>query len=209
MRIARLPATLPADQPHSTSPTASKLYTPPLVCKLQMSEATTRRTLQQRTLAELRTMAQELQLPASGRKSAIIDRIYRHSRQRSDQDEVHPTPSRPQPRTPGSARDSTADLERTVQRMLENSIQELESRLLQHLVPPPPPEEQDNLSLPSQIPDHGPRTTNLTLRREDSTDGDPQIILDVLGSLFSKIFYNSDDNWHRPKMVNLVVPFEY
>lgn len=118
-------------------------------------------------------MAQELQLPASGRKSAIIDRIYRHSRQRPDQDEVHPTPSRPQPRTPGSARDSTADLERTVQRMLDNSIQELESRLLQHLVPPPPPEERDNLSLPSQTPDHGPRTANLTLRQEDSTDGDP------------------------------------
>ena len=108
----------------------------------------TRRSLQQRAVAELRRHATELGLAATGRKSALVDRIYRAMRPTAQQQ-----PQQPRGRTPPpqSTTAPTSDLAATVQEFVERSLQNAENRLLR-LSHPPPPCAIDNISLPSQEP---------------------------------------------------------
>ena len=98
----------------------------------------TRRELQQRSLPQLKALAEELVLPSSGRKSAIIDRLYRHHRQaardngptgsRSRSPSAHPSETQTPTRT--QSQQTPAHLERTVQQLVDRSLQGLEERLL-------------------------------------------------------------------------------
>ena len=114
-----------------------------------MSE--TQRTLQRQTLAQLRERARELHLPTTGRKSALVDRLYRPTRPGSAYQE--PAPSPPQPSAPIAPHRApvTADLAETVQQLIDSSLQGIEGRLLQVIRPlPRPTPAADNLSLPSR-----------------------------------------------------------
>ena len=122
----------------------------------------TRRELQQRSLPQLKALAEELALPSSGRKSAIIDRLYRHHRQpardngptgsRSRSPSSHPRETQTPTRT--QSQQTPAHLERTVQQLVDRSLQGLEERLLtslRTLVPTASRSQPavDNISLPS------------------------------------------------------------
>ena len=123
--------------------------------------AITRRTLQPLKAQELRERAAELNLPTSGTKSALIDRICRHHRSlrpREQSDESVLTPPHAhstRPNGPGSIPPaprpaSEAELQQTVQHMVDRSLQGLEERLLRALRPTTPAAAvADNLSLPS------------------------------------------------------------
>ena len=96
-------------------------------------------------------MAADYGLPTTGRKSALVDRLYRLrggvSRDRS--------PHAPSPRTPSRPNsDHLPQLELTVQRLVNRSLSGLEERLLRALRPPPASAApaQDNISLPSPAP---------------------------------------------------------
>ena len=164
--------------------------------------AVTRRTLQQLKLSELRAMARDQQLPSTGQKSAVIDRLYRHGHQAVRTAGHSPDPSSADSGTatrriarnprrsyraptpdetdsplplftseppatrqttgdfqrssrnpnlsPPNARveASTASLERTVQLMVDQSMKDLEDRLLRSLRPLPLV-DAGNISLPS------------------------------------------------------------
>ena len=108
----------------------------------------TRRSLQQRAVAELRRHAQELGLASTSKKSALMDRIYRAMR---------PTPQQqPQPQRPRGgtmplpvATVLTGDLAAMVQELVER-LQGAEDRLLRQSHPLPP--HAADISLPSQEP---------------------------------------------------------
>ena len=111
----------------------------------------TRREFQLLTAAQLRSMAADHGLPTTGRKSALVDRLYRlrggvsHDR----------SPHAPSPRTPSRPNsDHLPQLELTVQRLVDRSLSGLEERLLRALRPPPASAApaQDNISLPSPAP---------------------------------------------------------
>ena len=104
----------------------------------------TRRSIQQRAVAELRRQATEQGLSATGRKSTLVHRIYCAMRPTAQQ--------QPRGRTPPSqgATAPTSDLTATVQELVERSLQNAENRLLR-LSHPPPPRAID-ISLPSQEP---------------------------------------------------------
>ena len=104
----------------------------------------TRRSLQQRSLAELRSQARELSVSITGRKSALVDRIYRALR-------PDPQPQ-PQPQRPYEGTSPPADLAETVQRLVESSLQEVEQRLRRAALPPAPHAAAADISLPSQGP---------------------------------------------------------
>ena len=88
----------------------------------------TRRSLQQRSLVELRGQTRELSVSITGRKSALVDRIYRALR-------PDPQPQ-PQPQRPYEGTSPPADLAETVQRLVESSLQEVEQRLRRAALPP-------------------------------------------------------------------------
>ena len=113
--------------------------------------ALTRRELQQLTAAQLRTMATEHALPSSGRKSALVDRIYRHQHQ-PQPDSRDRSPTRTPVRSPSAAAESTSDLQQSVERLVQNSIRGLEARLLRTLRPLAATTAPDNISLPSPAP---------------------------------------------------------
>ena len=122
--------------------------------------ATTRRTLQLRTVAQLRDQARELQIQSTGKKSALVDRIYRAllpERQQAQQ--LSPQLHGGTPPPPRSGADSgSSDLAATVQQLLDGSLRGIEERLRRAVCPLPshPPQATiaggDNISLPSQTP---------------------------------------------------------
>ena len=125
-------------------------------------ESETRRELQQLTAPQLRALAADLTLPTHGRKSAIVDRIYRHrretvranthdhSRSQSPADAAGRT--RTSTGTPTRA-NNTADLEQTIQLLGQNSMQGLEDRLRSSLRPLiQESTSAENISLPSPNP---------------------------------------------------------
>ena len=101
----------------------------------------TRCELQQRSLPQLKALAEELALPSSGRKSAIIDRLYRYHRQAVrdkgptglQSRSPSPHPSETQTPTHTLSQQTLAHLERTVQQLVDWSLQGLEERLLSSL----------------------------------------------------------------------------
>ena len=121
-----------------------------------------KRTLQLCTVAQLRDQARELHLPPTGKKSALVDRIYQAllpERQQAQQQS--PQPHRDTPPPPCISADgipSTADLAATVQQSLDGSQRGIEERLRRAICPLPPHTPQataagaDNISLPSQTP---------------------------------------------------------
>ena len=163
-------------------------------------QAFTHRTLQQATLAELRAMARDRQLPVTGRKSALVDRLYRHQRLAAragdpspsstpirpstaqtprrtrrvpspDEDVAFPPPQRsPRERSPRRPRAEplTADLEHTVQDLVDRSPRGLEDRLL-HSLRPFAPADAGNISLPSP---GGPPSPRAGVARRANADAD-------------------------------------
>lgn len=136
--------------------------------------AVTRRTLHQLTLPQLRTKAQELGLPTTGRKSALVDRIYRRVGDANRPQPTVPvtqapqnTPSRPHPPQEES---DTAELERTVQRLVDHSLHGMEDRLLRALRPHAATHaDPGNISLPS--PTGGPPLPPDTAPADEDTAG--------------------------------------
>ena len=125
-------------------------------------ESETRRELQQLTAPQLRALAADLTLPTHGRKSAIVDRIYRHRREtvranthdrscsQSPADAAGRT--RTSTGTPTRA-NNTADLEQTIQLLVQNSMQGLEDQLRSSLRPLiQESTSAENISLPSPNP---------------------------------------------------------
>ena len=132
----------------------------------------TRRDLQQLSAERLRTIASELHLTISGRKSALVDRILRHRRQaaRVSTDSSPATRERSPPapaRAPAnSSRDTPPShspnarridhLHWTVQHLVDESLQGLEERLLRSLRPLAAGNTRaasdENISLPSPPP---------------------------------------------------------
>ena len=80
--LLALPAHCP---PHCTALPSSLFHLlvrlPSLFYFAMVQIPATCRELQQRSLPQLKALAEELALPSSGRKSAIINRLYRHHRQ--------------------------------------------------------------------------------------------------------------------------------
>ena len=119
-------------------------------------ESETRRELQQLTAPQLRALAADLTLPTHGRKSAIVDRIYRHRRE-TVRPNTHDrsrsqSPADAAGRTPTRA-NNTADLEQTIQLLVQNSMQGLEDRLRSSLRPLiQESTSAENISLPSPNP---------------------------------------------------------
>ena len=101
----------------------------------------TRRELLQLTVIQLRSLASQHGLTSTGRKSALVDRLYRlwsdssSGRERSPNLHRNRSPARTpaRPRSP-IADDGTA-LQLTVERLVERSLQGLENRLRRTLQP--------------------------------------------------------------------------
>ena len=128
----------------------------------------TRRELQQLTAARLRALAAERGLATSGRKSALVDRLYRlrqHSptvsTSRSSSRDRSPTTRSSSARSRTPRDDSLPDLQRSVQRLVERSLRGMEERLLRSIQPPATgpatAATQDNISLPSPGPAPAPQ----------------------------------------------------
>ena len=107
--LLALPAHCP---PHCTALPSISIAHSQVICEFASFVAefmaqipATRRELQQRSLPQLKALAEELALPSSGRKSPIIDRLYRHHRQAAvttdlparDRAHPRPTPARHKP----------------------------------------------------------------------------------------------------------------
>lgn len=132
----------------------------------------TRRELLALSAPHLRAIAADLNLPTTGRKTAVADRICRHRRDVAHQAQQQspqrsPRRSRSPPAPPTSDRTPSRtqrqdNLERTVQRLVESSLQGMEERLLSSLRPlvPATAAATDNISLPSPLaqrqPPHAP-----------------------------------------------------
>ena len=80
----------------------------------------TRRSLQQRAVAELRRQATELGLAATGRKSTLVHRIYCAMRPTAQQQPQQPRGKTPLPQGTTAP---TSDLAATVQELVEQSLQ--------------------------------------------------------------------------------------
>ena len=146
-------------------------------CKFTMSASSpagiprTRRELSQLTVIQLRSLASQHGLTSTGRKSALVDRLYPLRNDSSSGRERSPNPhsSRSPGHTPARPRSPIADdgaaLQLTVERLVERSLQGLEDRLRRTLQPATTASAADNISLPS--PAHG------TAAASDATAGAP------------------------------------
>ena len=136
-RVASYEVACPVPEPHRTS--YKKQTRNEVNCDV-------RNTLQQQMLAELCDRARELHLPTTGRKSALVDRLYRVVRPRPVQQDPAPPPPPPSvpiapPRDP---RPPTSPVQCS-------SLQGVEEHLLQVICPlPRPTPTADNLSLLSR-----------------------------------------------------------
>ena len=108
------------------------------------------------TAPQLRALAADLTLPTHG---AIVDRIYRHRREtvraNTHDRSRSQSPADAAGRTPTRA-NNTADLEQTIQLLVQNSMQGLEDRLRSSLRPLiQESTSAENISLPSHPPAEG------------------------------------------------------
>ena len=143
-------------------------------CTIAMSQPETRRELNTLSVQELQEIVERLQLPTTGRKSALVDRITRTYRlrrqaqaaQSSDTASSHRVSCARSPtRTPACTRTTSrapdpVRLEETVQQLVDESMQGLEERLLQTLRPLISSHNAtaENISLPSPAPHAQPTT---------------------------------------------------
>ena len=98
------------------------------------------RTLQKQALVQLHDHARELYLPTTSRKSPLLDRLYRVTWLGPAQQEPAPSPHpQPPPSVPIAPHCApmTPDLTRTVQQLIDSSLQGVEKRLLQVIRPLP------------------------------------------------------------------------
>ena len=138
-----------------------------------MSQAITRRTLQTLKARELREKASGAGLATTDTKSALVDRIYRHSRSAASTQlapegaRPPPTPSRGRGGASSTSASEAADWRLTVQLMVEQSLQGMEERLLRSLQPEISGiEDAGNLSLPS--PNQGTHSHETVAPRPDA-----------------------------------------
>ena len=144
-----------------------------LLSPVGMSQAITRRTLQTLKARKLREKASGAGLATTGTKSALIDRIYRHSRSAASTQlapegaRPPPTPSRGRGGASSTPASKAADWRLTVQLMVEQSLQGMEERLLRSLQPAiSGTEDASNLSLPS--PNQGTHSHETVAPRPDA-----------------------------------------
>ena len=169
---AQLP--LPAQLQFATASIVAILHCNRLAIQPAMSSPTapppigTRRELSLLSAARLRALASAHGLPSSGRKSALIDRLYRRRSQRtrasSPLSATNGSPSRsPSPERSSRSRSRSSNrrsspssspsrLERTVERLVRRGLRGVEARLLRAVQAGPlAPAHSlaDNISLPS------------------------------------------------------------